>query len=84
MLKTILDSNISMDEFCSFEEVHDLCQGWIKLPIGTFNPSSPSLFRGIFCNYGEMVLQFSEPHAIKGKSYIKIYTHSVCVTFVAW
>jgi len=84
MLISLLDSNFSMEEFCSFKEEHDLYQAWIKLPMDTFNLSSPSLFKGIFCNYGEMVLKFSEPHVIKGISYIKIYTNCVCITFVVW
>lgn len=69
-LKPRLDSNISKDEFESFDEVHDLSEGGIKLPLDTISKiSSLPLLQEIFRTDGENVLKFSVPHVIRGISY---------------
>ncbi|QCE02438.1 lipoxygenase [Vigna unguiculata] len=65
-LKPRLDSNISKDEFESFDEVHDLSEGGIKLPLDTISKiSSLPLLQEIFRTDGENVLKFSVPHVIR-------------------
>ncbi|KOM26945.1 hypothetical protein LR48_Vigan346s002700 [Vigna angularis] len=62
-LKPQLDSNISKNEFESFDEVHHLSEGGIKLPLDTLSKiSSLPLLQEIFRTDGENVLKFSVPH----------------------
>jgi len=77
LLKPLLDSNISKDEFDSFDEVHDLSEGGIKLPLDTLSKFSPlPLLKEIFRTDGENVLKFSVPHVIRGISY---YIYNICM-----
>ncbi|KAK7381801.1 hypothetical protein VNO80_00348 [Phaseolus coccineus] len=55
-LKHLFDSNISKAEFDSFDDVHKLYEGGLKLPLDTLSK---------FTTLGEDVLKFSVPHVIK-------------------
>lgn len=66
-LENVFDSDLTWNEFDSFQEVRDLYEGGIKLPTGVLSDISPlPVFKEIFRSDGENVLQLPPPHVIRG------------------
>ncbi|KAL5160228.1 Seed linoleate 9S-lipoxygenase [Glycine soja] len=65
-LENIFDSDLTWNEFDSFEEVRDLYEGGIKVPTDVLSDISPiPVFKEIFRSDGESVLQFPPPHVVQ-------------------
>ncbi|KAG5016113.1 hypothetical protein JHK85_022249 [Glycine max] len=66
-IKSIFDLKFTPNEFGSFEEVRELCEGGIKLPTDILSKISPlPVLKEIFRTDGEdNLLKFSIPHLIK-------------------
>ncbi|KAG5000635.1 hypothetical protein JHK87_021707 [Glycine soja] len=65
-LENVFDSDLTWNEFDSFEEVRDLYEGGIKVPTGVLSDISPiPIFKEIFRTDGESVLQFPPPHVVQ-------------------
>ncbi|KAH1237701.1 Seed linoleate 9S-lipoxygenase-2 [Glycine max] len=66
-IKSIFDLKFTPNEFGSFEEVRELCEGGIKLPTDILSKMSPlPVLKEIFRTDGEdNLLKFSIPHLIK-------------------
>jgi len=80
ILKSSFDLNFTPNEFDSFEEVRELCEGGIKLPTDILGKISPlPVLKEIFRTDGESFLKFSVPHLIKGIFIcIDFYFYIVC------
>lgn len=67
LLRSSFDLNFTPNEFDSFEDVRQLCEGGIKLHTDLLCKISPlPVLKEIFRTDGENVLQFSVPHVIRG------------------
>ncbi|CAJ1950883.1 unnamed protein product [Sphenostylis stenocarpa] len=67
LLKSLFDLNFTPNEFGSFEDVRELCEGGLRLPTDILSQISPlPVLKEIFRTDGEInVLKFSIPHLIK-------------------
>lgn len=66
-LENVFDSDLTWNEFDSFEEVRALHEGGIKLPTDALSDFSPlPVFRELFRSDGENALQLPPPHVVRG------------------
>lgn len=69
--ESAFDLNFTPNEFDSFQDVRDLFEGGIKLPLDVISTISPlPVIKELFRTDGEQVLKFPEPHIIQGNKYI--------------
>lgn len=65
------DLNFTPNEFDSFDEVHGLYDGGIKLPTNVLSKISPlPVLKEVFRTDGEQALKFPPPKVVQGISYI--------------
>nr|XP_007135512.1 hypothetical protein PHAVU_010G135500g [Phaseolus vulgaris]ESW07506.1 hypothetical protein PHAVU_010G135500g [Phaseolus vulgaris] len=65
-LENVFDSDLTWNEFDSFEEVRALHEGGIKLPTDALSDFSPlPVFRELFRSDGENALQLPPPHVVR-------------------
>ena len=66
-LQSAFDINFTPNEFDSFEQVHELYEGGIKLPTDVISQISPlPVLKEIFRTDGEQFLKFPTPKVIQG------------------
>ncbi|CAJ1955477.1 unnamed protein product [Sphenostylis stenocarpa] len=64
--ESVFDLNFTPNEFDSFQDVRDLCEGGIKLPTNVINTIAPlPVVKELFRTDGEQVLKFPTPHVIQ-------------------
>jgi len=69
-LQSAFDLNFTPNEFDSFEEVHGLYSGGIKLPTDVLSKISPlPVLKEIFRTDGEQTLKFPPPKVVQGISH---------------
>ena len=76
--ESIFDLNLTPNEFDSFQDVRNLCEGGIKLPTHIISTISPlPVVKELFRTDGEDVLKFPKPHVIQGviNKYHELHTH---------
>jgi linoleate 9S-lipoxygenase len=65
--ESAFDLNFTPREFDSFQDVRDLFEGGIKLPLDVISTISPlPVIKELFRTDGENVLKFPPPHVVKG------------------
>lgn len=65
--ESAFDLNFTPNEFDSFQDVRNLFEGGIKLPLDVISTISPlPVVKEIFRTDGEQVLKFTPPHVIRG------------------
>ncbi|KAF1882550.1 hypothetical protein Lal_00002728 [Lupinus albus] len=66
LLQSVFDLNFTPSEFDSFDEVHELYEGGIKLPTNVLSKISPlPVLKEIFRTDGEQALKFPPPKVIQ-------------------
>lgn len=69
-LESVFNLNFTPNEFDSFDDVHGLYSGGIKLPTDILSKISPlSVLKEFFRTDGEEALKFPPPKVIEGISY---------------
>ncbi|OIW08988.1 hypothetical protein TanjilG_05964 [Lupinus angustifolius] len=64
--QSVFDLNFTPNEFDSFQDVRDLYEGGIKLPLDVISTISPlPVIKELFRTDGEQVLKFPPPHIIQ-------------------
>ncbi|CAL0332442.1 unnamed protein product [Lupinus luteus] len=64
--QSVFDLNLTPNEFDSFQDVRDLYEGGIKLPLDVISTISPlPVIKELFRTDGEQVLKFPPPHIIQ-------------------
>lgn len=65
--ESAFDMNFTPNEFDSFQDVRDLFEGGIKLPLDVISTISPlPVIKELFRTDGEQCLKFPPPHIIQG------------------
>lgn len=71
----IFDLNFTPNEFDSFDEVHGLYEGGIKLPTDVLSKISPlPVLKEIFRTDGEQFLKYPPPKVLQGISFSYLKT----------